>query len=72
MTAKPEIRSNSFVKFYQSKNATHVRDREKSDNLLLNMCEPPPSVLVKNPYLNRKFDEDPQIDLLPIELHEMS
>ena len=32
--AKPELRSNSFVKFYQSKNATHVADREKSENLV--------------------------------------
>jgi hypothetical protein len=49
-----------------------VRDRENSKNLVLNLCEPPPTVLEKNPYLNRKFDPDPTIDLLPIELLEMS
>jgi len=36
------------------------------------MCEPPRGVLEKNPYLNKKFDPDPHIDLLPIELLEMS
>jgi len=36
------------------------------------MCLPPPSVVENNPYLNRNFDEDPSIELLPIELFEMS
>jgi hypothetical protein len=57
---------------YQMKNATHDTDCEKAQSVVANFTLPSVSVILKSPYLNKKMDEEPDLNFTAIDLFNLS
>jgi hypothetical protein len=67
-----KISNNNFLKLYRQKNATHDRDRENATSIVQNLQLPKGSEYMRNPFFNRKAQEEPMLDLSADELLNIS
>jgi len=66
------INDSPFLKKYLQKNATHDPEYEKSKSITANLVLPNVKNLLKNPFLNKALDEEPDLNLKVIDLYRLN
>lgn len=57
---------------YSMKNATHDPDCEKAESVSANLTLPNIETMLRNPYLNKILDEEPDLNLSAVDLFRLS
>jgi hypothetical protein len=65
------INNSECLKMYSMKNATHDPDSERAESVCANLALPDIKSIINNPYLNKKLDEEPDLNLSTVDLYQL-
>ena len=65
------INNSECLKIYSMKNATHDPDSEKAESISANLTMPSVEKILENPYLNKRLELEPDLNLSAIDLYQL-